>query len=232
LVLGGSNQNAQAVTPTPIEGNATCEDFEGDEDWTELKIEAGWNGMNGTFSDGTLSVTISGITEAFKPPFNWQSDTISVDAVFVKGGNVGVYLYLYDPEAMSDTGLTTPLNPSGQPADISHISFCYDVEAATPTPTPTTPTPTPTTPTPTPPPSSTTTTPSSSSIVLGDSITDSVVVSGDAGTPTGTVDFYICAEGVVPCASDGTLVSTETLVNGAATSDPVTPTTTPPATPP
>ncbi|HEV8359730.1 MAG TPA: Ig-like domain repeat protein, partial [Candidatus Thermoplasmatota archaeon] len=75
-------------------------------------------------------------------------------------------------------------------------------------------------------PSDTTTTPSSASISLGETVADSVTVTGGIGTPTGTVDFYICSPSELTggvCSAGGTFVSTETLVGGAATSDDYTP---------
>ncbi len=160
-VLSSHQAQAGHVSPTPVEGNATCSDFQQSHTWTEFKIDQSILG-NKTFSDGTLSVTISNYTGT---SFDWSSN-IGVDAVFVKGGNVGGFLYLYDPEENSDTGLTTPNNPSGEPANISHVSFCYDVEAPTPTPKPT-PTPT-STPTSTPAPTATlAATPTLTPVVLG-----------------------------------------------------------------
>jgi len=81
---------------------------------------------NGTHSDDTLSVTISNLTD---DSFDWISNNIGVDAVVVKGGAAGSYLYRYDPttESTGDTGLTVP-NPQNN--GIGHISFCYDVEPA------------------------------------------------------------------------------------------------------
>src|SRR5207253_2651339 len=56
-------------------------------------------------------------------------------------------------------------------------------------------------------PTTTVTSPSSGSIVLGGSIHDSAVVTGNAtgGSPTGTVSFYVCAVGVSPCTA-GSLI--------------------------
>ncbi len=53
----------------------------------------------------------------------WES-SLGIDAVFVKGGNVGGNLYNYDPEATGDSGLSTPNATHA----ISHIEFCYDYE--------------------------------------------------------------------------------------------------------
>lgn len=75
--------------------------------------------------------------------------------------------------------------------------------------------------------STTTTTPTSASIVLGGSVADQVNVSGALGTPTGTVSFFVCAPGELDanglCSTGGTFLSTEDLVDGAATSASVTP---------
>jgi hypothetical protein len=69
-------------------------------------------------------------------------------------------------------------------------------------------------------PSSTTSTPASSSIVLGTSNTDGVVVTGNAteGSPTGSVSFYDCgpSASAKPCTSQANQVgSAESLTAGA-----------------
>jgi hypothetical protein len=114
---------ASHVAPTPIStGNPTCGDF--DASWTEFKLE-GDDLANGTYSDGTLEVTISNfVNSSGETPgsFDWESN-IGVDAVFVKAGNDKHNLYVYDPEATSDDGLGPQ---AGQGNGISHISFCYD----------------------------------------------------------------------------------------------------------
>jgi hypothetical protein len=143
---------ATHVNPTLVPGNASCP-----AGTTELKVEPV---TDGTFSDGTLTVVIDVRDTAGGQVFDWTSN-IGVDAVIAKGGpNSNVYTY--SPESTGDTGLHAPTNASGKFAGLSHISFCYDVEAPTTTPPTTTP---PTTP-PTTTPSTTTpstTTPSSTS---------------------------------------------------------------------
>ena len=135
LLLSGGHAQATHVTPELITGtgNFTCSDLEGvGQNWTELKVDPN---ANGTFNDGTLTVTITNTTN--DKTFDWSS-TIGVDAVFVKAGSAtGHNLYRYDPpaEATGDTGLTSP--GSGTTNQISHISFCYDLPDPTPTPTPT-----------------------------------------------------------------------------------------------
>jgi len=125
LLLGGSGYNAEAsyVTPEFLAGASnqgkTCSDLQGSgQTWTEFKLEDG--GLSdGSYSDGTLTVTLSNVTG---DSFDWTSQTITVDAVIVKGGNAGSNLYRYDPptESPGDTDLGVP-NPQNN--GISHISF-------------------------------------------------------------------------------------------------------------
>jgi LPXTG-motif cell wall-anchored protein len=129
----GATVDQDSTTPTSlVDGNATCSDLapEG-ATWSELKVEPV---DDGTFTDGTLTVTIE-VTETEDDGaalvFNWTSN-IGVDAVFVKGGPGGL-LYLYD-ESTGDTGLHAPVNPQNQKFfGISHISFCYDADQPTTT---------------------------------------------------------------------------------------------------
>ena len=146
---------ANHVEPETIRGNPTCSGMISD-GIIELKVEPV---ADGTFSDGTLTVTIDVRDTADGSVFDWTSN-IGVDAVFVKGGPNG-NLYVYDPEATADTGLHAPVNPNNnQFYGLSHISFCYDKDetATPPTKPPTTPPTKPPTESPTKPP--TTETPS------------------------------------------------------------------------
>ncbi|HET9345297.1 MAG TPA: hypothetical protein VFO05_06310 [Candidatus Limnocylindrales bacterium] len=122
--------SAASVAPTPInDGNPTCASF--DAGWTELKVDNGLG--NGTFTDGTLEVTISNFqnSNAGTPgSFEWSSN-IGIDAVFVKAGNDKHNLFVYDPESTGDTDLGPQ---AGQGNGISHISFCYDEDDAPPPP--------------------------------------------------------------------------------------------------
>jgi hypothetical protein len=114
--------SATHVTPTQESGNARCPNGT-----TELKVEPVESGI---FTDGTLEVTliVTGATFSF-------TSNIGVDVVIVKGGNVS-NVYTYDPESTGDTGLQAPINPkTGEPFGLSHVSFCYDVEAPTTTTT-------------------------------------------------------------------------------------------------
>jgi hypothetical protein len=123
--------HAASVTPTPInDGNPTCADFNAA--WTQFKLE-GAQLADGTYSDGTLEVTISGYvaSDSGTPgSFDWTSN-IGVDAVFVKAGSDKHNLYVYDPESLGDTDLDPQ---AGNGNGISHISFCYDEDGDEPTP--------------------------------------------------------------------------------------------------
>jgi hypothetical protein len=120
------------VQPEEKSGNPTCAELS--PGTTELTINAPGDG---TFSDGTLTVTLDVRDTAAGPVFDWTSN-IGIDSIFVKGGPGG-NLYVYDPEATGDSGLHAPLNPENNTFfGLSHISFCYDVEPPPPPPPPTT----------------------------------------------------------------------------------------------
>jgi hypothetical protein len=127
--------SATHVPPTTQAGNVACP-----AGLTELKVEPV---ADGTFTDGTLTVTIDVRDTADGQVFDWTSN-IGVDVVIVKGGNAS-NVYTYVPESMGDTGLHAPENRSGNFAGLSHISFCYDAgEEPTTTTTTSPPTTTPT----------------------------------------------------------------------------------------
>jgi hypothetical protein len=143
--------SAEHVDPVQVPGNAPCP-----AGLTALKVEPV---ADGTFTDGTLTVTIDVRDTADGQVFDWTSN-IGVDVVIVKGGNAS-NVYTYVPESTGDTGLHAPVNRSGNFAGLSHISFCYDA-GEEPTTTTTT-SPPPTTTTTMAPPSSTTSTTTASS---------------------------------------------------------------------
>lgn len=87
-------------------------------DQTEFKINN--RPANGTYGDGTLSVTISNSQE---DSFSWSSN-ITVSSVMVKGGP-GLRS---NPGGRSGTA-SSPDNPnSGKRYGVSHVSFCYSVD--------------------------------------------------------------------------------------------------------
>jgi uncharacterized repeat protein (TIGR01451 family) len=113
---------ATHVPPVQVEGNPKCGELSDAE--FELKVEPV---ADGTFSDGTLTVTIDVRDTAAGQVFDFTSN-IGVSAVLAKGGTEGGNLYTYSPPATSDTGLHAPANQNSTTwANLSHISFCYDV---------------------------------------------------------------------------------------------------------
>jgi hypothetical protein len=178
------NVLAEHVEPTAIAGNASCGEL-GDFDF-EFKIDE--SPETGTYSDPNSDFEVEIVLNS-----DGSIDFVAnhpVDAVFVKGGNEGGNLYVYDPAVTADTGLDTP---TGQ--GISHVSFCFhDMPVVTPTPTPTateaedTPTPTPTeaedTPTPTPTGSEQAETPTPTPTEAEDTPTPTPAGSEQAQTPT------------------------------------------------
>ncbi len=109
-------------------GNIPCSAL--DPDFEELKLQ---NPGSGTYSDGTLTVTLQRTGEG---TFTWTSN-IDVDAVIAKGGeDSNIYTYPGTSDGFSGSA-STPTNPSnGKPYGLSHVSFCYDTA---PSDVPTTP---------------------------------------------------------------------------------------------
>src|SRR3712207_1744705 len=135
LALAASVASAQGTLPDPgppsgngvqpyvVPDNSNCAQL--NPDFEELRVNAP---ADGTFTDGTLSVTIDVRNTASGPVFDWTSN-LGVDAVVVKGGDDG-NAFVYDPpsESKGDTGLHSPVNPNNnQFFGLSHISFCYDI---------------------------------------------------------------------------------------------------------
>lgn len=127
LLLGGTAATAQAtgdspdVTPIVVAGNPTCVG-QGYAFGYKPQPEPPPSGTY-TFPGTAETVTIN----SDGTYFSWTS-TLGIDAVIVKGGN-NANVYVYSPEASTDTGLHSPINPNNhQPYGISHIEFCYDYE--------------------------------------------------------------------------------------------------------
>jgi LPXTG-motif cell wall-anchored protein len=132
--VGATAQQQPTPSTSVVDGNPTCGSLApAGTSWIELKVDPV---VDGTFTDGVLTVTVDVSDTPDGPVFDWTSN-IGVDAVFVKGGPNGT-LYLYDPPAEStgDTGLHAPVNPNnGKFFGLSHLSFCYDKDQATTTTT-------------------------------------------------------------------------------------------------
>jgi hypothetical protein len=183
---GGAGAVADQTQPTPsttvVDGNPTCGDLapEGTT-WIEFKVEPV---VDGTFSDGTLTVTIDVRETADGPVLDWTSN-IGVDAVFVKGGPNGL-LYVYDPPAEStgDTGLHAPVNPNnGKFFGLSHVSFCYDKDQVTTTSSTS---------------STTSTTSSTTSTTSTTSSTTSTTLSGSTSTTGGSTTTVMAVTTTTP----------------------------------
>ncbi|MFO7695599.1 MAG: hypothetical protein R6X16_00365 [Anaerolineae bacterium] len=115
---------AASVSPVYVPGNPTCADLGFS---LEFKIDPPTPGTYDVNGFGTVTlVSADGIY------FDWSS-TFGIDAVVSKASN-GANVFIYSPESMGDSGLFSPVNPSGGPAEISHVLFCYDTDPA-PTPT-------------------------------------------------------------------------------------------------
>jgi hypothetical protein len=125
-VPNGLSAPTSIVEPVYVAGNPTCEDLGlqnvAPDDLIEWKFDPPNAGTKDLGYGNSITVTWTDGTY-----FDWES-TLGIDAVIAKGGpNANVYVY--DPEATSDTGLHAPINPdNGKPSDLSHITFCYDYE--------------------------------------------------------------------------------------------------------
>jgi hypothetical protein len=97
-------------------GNVRCDQL-GNYAFTSGRINYENGAFDGEFPLG-LTVTTDGTSVA------WAS-TFGIGAVIVKGGpNANVYVY--DPQRTSDSGLASPPTPSGNPAGLSNITFCWN----------------------------------------------------------------------------------------------------------
>lgn len=82
----------------------------------------------GTPDDPTNSVTIASFDDH---TFDWSA-TLGLDAVVVQGGP-GANVYIYNPEALFDTGLHAPFSGTGRSdpgelREINHLTFCFDYD--------------------------------------------------------------------------------------------------------
>jgi hypothetical protein len=136
LLLPWSPVEARAASHVEtVGGNPTCADFT--DGGTQLKIEGGelTAADSGTYSDGTLVVDVVIYATDLGWAFDWSS-SYGIDVVVAKGGPMA-NVYTYDPIALQDTGLHSPVNPSsGDWYGLSHISFCYQVGGPTTTAAP------------------------------------------------------------------------------------------------
>ena len=85
---------------------------------------------SGTYHLADGDHTVTATIDAKTIYVSWTA-RIGIDAVVVKGGRTA-NVYQYNPEARGDRQLHSPVNASGQFAQISHVSFCYDYDQASP----------------------------------------------------------------------------------------------------
>ncbi|GLH96062.1 hypothetical protein Pa4123_13350 [Phytohabitans aurantiacus] len=183
---------------SPVPGNKNCSDLISGA--KELRIDPP---SDGTFTDGTLSVTLdvrtltsddpshSG-TQTGSPVFDYTATGgATVIGVAVKGGP-NTNFYDYRPGgANSGTALHAPVNPANDKFfGLSHVSFCYvpKVQPAIVTQV------------------------SAASITIGDPVHDTATLSG-GNNPTGTITFQAFGPDDATCS--GTAAFTSTVpVNG------------------
>lgn len=109
-----------APVPNLVDGNPKCADIDGGAGWSSTsQITA-----SGSYSasDNSFSVDVT-----YQLPLSFSVTSGEVNAVIVKGGpNANVYFYAPPLAAPgSDSGLTTPTNPSNdEPYGLSHVEFC------------------------------------------------------------------------------------------------------------
>jgi hypothetical protein len=108
------------------DGNTSCDELEGSFVASTGKIDF----VNGSFvfeqgSDWPfgLEVTVSedGRYISFTLP---ASSQYCVGAVIAKGGNAS-NVFTYNPGVKGDEGLSSPINSSGNPAQLSNLTFCF-----------------------------------------------------------------------------------------------------------
>jgi hypothetical protein len=116
-------------------GNRTCEDvgdaFFGNVNYYSCSsARANYTGtFDAAFTDvsgnpdcdnNAIDVTV---TDGTSVAFTANPD--GVGAAIVKGGPAA-NVYVYDPQQNSDSGLTSPVNISGNPAGLSNLTFCWN----------------------------------------------------------------------------------------------------------
>jgi hypothetical protein len=98
-------------------GNVTCE---------QLGYEFSSARVN--YNDGIFDAPFpAGIIVSTDGTYVSWSSTFGIGAVIVKGGN-DANIYEYIPQAFGDSGLAAPPNPSGDPAGLSNLTFCWNPE--------------------------------------------------------------------------------------------------------
>lgn len=123
--------SAGNVTPiyNPDYINMSCEDLTGGPYVGEGSGRVNYNSETGEFDNngawpyGLVVTVTDGKYVEFHFPEGAQTQ-YCVGAVIVKGGN-GANVYYYTPGTKSDAELASPVNASGNPADLSNLTFCF-----------------------------------------------------------------------------------------------------------
>lgn len=140
----------QFVTPRIIAGenpggNRTCAEvgtaFYGNADYYQFSSDrVNAESLPGTLPDWlTVTVTngtfVSWSVDPTKgdPPGDPPTAAMAskIGAVIVKGSD-DANVYVYDPQALNDAGLASPKNASGDFANLSNITFCWNYEPPVP----------------------------------------------------------------------------------------------------
>lgn len=114
---------AAAVEPTTFTGNFTsCSQLDVDGPLIGGSTQtAPVNGQSYAFGSGQ-SITFNYTPEG-QNQFIGFTSTIPMDYIVVKG-SAGYNVFHYDPADASDINLFSPNNESGDPAGVSHVTFC------------------------------------------------------------------------------------------------------------
>ncbi|MFC5367033.1 SipW-dependent-type signal peptide-containing protein [Salinirubrum litoreum] len=121
---GDNGGSGELLTQLLVPGNPVCSDIRADLQ-RAVKIES--EDLEETTYDigegREVTIVVESTRDGEIVSVSWETN-FGVDAVIVKGGNAA-NVYVYD-EATGGGPVESPLNPSNNPAAISHISFCYD----------------------------------------------------------------------------------------------------------
>jgi hypothetical protein len=122
------------VTPLIIDGensggNITCSEvglafFNNADYYDHSSDKIDYDKDSNSFDDDFPAGLSVSVTDKTYVSFN---SSFGIGAVIVKGGNKA-NVYIYDPQRKSDSGLASPPNPSGKPAGLSNITFCWNPE--------------------------------------------------------------------------------------------------------
>jgi len=107
-------------------GNTSCDDLGTPFAFSSGKVDFvdGEFVFEGTNTDWPAGLVVNVSEDGRSVSFTYESNQYCVGAVIVKGGNAS-NIYRYGNGVKDDEGLTAPLNASGQPAQLSNLTFCF-----------------------------------------------------------------------------------------------------------